>query len=65
MRAPGSVFHNLSAVLPIDPTVPLPAATVMLSVLPLMLGVQFLLQGLLIDILSTPRVERPTWHYEK
>lgn len=65
LRTRGTVLHELSAILPVDPNVPLPSATVMLSVLPLMLGVQFLLQGLLIDILSTPRVERPTWHYEK
>lgn len=37
------------------PDTPTPTGTVMLSVLPLIVGLQMLLQGLLIDILQTPR----------
>ncbi len=39
--------------------VPTPTGTIMLAVLPLILGLQFLLQGLLIDILQTPRAVEP------
>jgi len=38
---------------------PTPTGTIMLAVLPLILGLQFLLQGLLIDILQTPRAQEP------
>jgi hypothetical protein len=37
-----------------------PTGTIMLAVLPLILGLQLLLQGLLIDILQTPRPQDPT-----
>ncbi|NQU44226.1 glycosyltransferase family 2 protein, partial [bacterium] len=40
-----------------DPAAPTPTATIMLSVLPLILGMQMLLQGLLFEILQTPRAE--------
>lgn len=39
---------------------PTPTGTIMLAVLPLILGLQFLLQGLLIDILNSPRGQEPT-----
>jgi dolichol-phosphate mannosyltransferase len=39
--------------------IPTPTGTIMLSVLPLILGIQFLLQGLVVDILQTPRVNPP------
>lgn len=35
-----------------------PTGTIMLSVLPLILGVQFLMQGLLIEIMQTPKSDR-------
>lgn len=39
--------------------IPTPTGTIMLSVLPLILGIQFLLQGLVVDILQTPRINPP------
>lgn len=44
---------------------PLPAATVMLAVLPLIVGAQMLLSALLIDILQTPQAERPVFRRHK
>jgi glycosyltransferase involved in cell wall biosynthesis len=60
----GACFGAYRWYLAIQPDAkPTTAGTIMISVLPLILGFQMLLQGLLIDILQTPQAERPTWRH--
>jgi glycosyltransferase involved in cell wall biosynthesis len=55
----GFVFGAREWAIALRTLLPTPTGTIMLAVLPLILGLQFLLQGLLIDILQTPRAQEP------
>ena len=55
----GFIFGASEWVIALRTLLPTPTGTIMLAVLPLILGLQFLLQGLLIDILQTPRAQEP------
>ncbi|MHB8872493.1 MAG: glycosyltransferase family 2 protein [Myxococcaceae bacterium] len=55
----GLGFGSYEWIIALRTNVPTHTGTIMLVVLPLILGLQFLLQGLLIDILQTPRALEP------
>jgi len=55
----GFVFGAVTWIEALKTNIPTPTGTIMLSVLPLILGLQMLLQGLMIDILQTPRAGYP------